>query len=307
MDPKIPRSGEEIKLHDLVCCHDPAAIKEEVGRIANMFGVDFDQWRFAQAMVDLVRLFGGEYPGFLASNTSYHNLEHTNGVVLAMARLLHGLYLDDGVRFSGSQLLVGLLAAMFHDTGLLQKDAEKEGSGARHMVGHEQRSIVLAAEYMQEHGFSDEEVANCGTIIMATALGQSLEEIPFCDQTTALLGKVMGAADLLAQMADRAYLEKLPLLYREFVEAGVKGYDSELDLFSKTMDFYCSLAQPRLQRELGNVQRVLSSHFQVRWGIERDLYAEEINSNLVYLQKLLGKCGSNYACLLQHLNRGGDC
>ena len=113
------------------------------------------------------------------------------------------------------------------------------------------------------------------------------------------------AADLLAQMADRTYLEKLPLLYREFVEAGVAEFASELDLLSKTNDFYSSLARPRLQEDLDNVQRGLRSHFRVRWGIDRDLYAEAIDSNLSYLKKLLGECGETYACYLENLNRGG--
>ena len=296
---------EEIKLHDLVCGHDPGEIGAEIGRIVAMVADDFDLQRFRTAMADLIRLFAGEYPGFQASDTSYHDLEHTNAVVLTTARLLHGLLLDDGVRFPGSQVLVGLLAAIFHDSGLILKAEEREDSGARHMVGHEKRSICLAAEYLRAHGFSAEEIEDCTTIIMATILGQPLAKIPFRDESTLLLGKVLGSADLLAQMADRAYLEKLPLLYREFVAAGVEGYESELDLLRKTNAFYRSLARPRLADELDNVQRVLRAHFRVRWGIDRDLYAGAIESNLSYLQKLLEKCGDTYDCYLENLNRGG--
>lgn len=292
-----------LKLHDLVCCQDPAAISAEVVRIVSMVTDDFDLPLFRTAMEDLTRLFNGEYPGFQASNTSYHNLEHSNAVVLAVARLLHGLQLDDGVRFSGTQVLVGLLAAIFHDTGLILKSEEHERSGARYMVGHEKRSIEFAAEYMGAHGFNAEERGDCSNIIMATKLGQPLAGIPFRDEITLLLGKVLASADLLAQMADRAYLEKLLLLYREFVDAGVDGYKSELDLLRKTKDFCCSLARPRLCDELDNVQRGLRSHFWVRWGIDQDLYAGAIDSNLAYLEKLLGKCGDTYACYLQNLNR----
>ncbi|MDH3393193.1 MAG: HD domain-containing protein [Desulfobulbaceae bacterium] len=296
---------EELKLHDLVCGQDPDAITAEIISIVGMVADDFDSVRFRTAMQDLVRLFGGEYPGFRASNTSYHDLEHTCAVVLAVARLLHGLQLDNGIRFSGAQVLVALMAAIFHDTGLILKTEEQDGSGARNMVGHEKRSIELAANYMESHGFGAEERGDCGAIIMATMLGHPLPEIPFRDEATLLLGKVLGSADLVAQMADRAYLEKLLLLYREFVEAGVKGYQSELDLLRKTSDFYRSLAQPRLVEDMDNVKRVLRSHFWVRWGIDRDLYAEAIDSNLFYLEKLLNECGDAYTCYQKKLNRGG--
>ncbi len=296
---------EAIKLHDLACCNDPDAITTEIGQIAAMLADDFDRARFAAAMADLRRLFDGEYPGFQASNTSYHDLEHTNAVVLATARLLHGLHLDQGARFSGQEVLVALLAAMFHDTGLIQKVGERAGSGARHMVGHEERSIALVSAYMRTHGFGEAAIADCGAIIMATGLKQPLAEIPCRNAAISLLGKVLGSADLLAQMADRAYLEKLPLLYREFVEAGIGEYGSELELIGKTMDFYRVLAEPRLVVDLDNVMRVLRSHFRVRWGIDRNLYAEAIAGNLVYLEKLLAKCGDTYDCFLENLNRCG--
>jgi len=296
---------EVIKLHDLVCAHDPSAISEEICRNVAMVGADFDQLRFKRAMADLEGIFNGSYPGFQASNTPYHNLEHTNAVVLATARLLHGLHLDDGARFSGSQLLVALLAAMFHDTGLIPKDEETKGSGARYLVGHEKRSIALAAAYMRENGFSEAERADCGACIMATSLGKPLAEITFSGPATALVAKVLASADLLAQMADRAYLEKLPLLYREFAEAGVEGYRSELDLLRKTIDFYRSHAHPRLLLELGNVKRVLQTHFRARWGIDRDLYDEAIAGNLAYLERLVAKCGDAYGCYQENLHRGG--
>ncbi|MDH4320179.1 MAG: hypothetical protein OEV73_01640 [Desulfobulbaceae bacterium] len=296
---------EAIRLHDLSCCHDPAAITTEVGLIAAMLADDFDREGFVAAMEDLRRLFAGEYPGYRASNTSYHDLEHTNAVVLATARLLHGLHLDQGVRFSGAQVLVALLAAMFHDAGLIQKVGEPVGSGARHMVGHEERSIALVTAYMRAHGFGEAAIADCGAVIMATGLKQSLAEIPCRNATISMLGKVLGSADLLAQMADRAYLEKLPLLYREFVEAGIDEYGSELDLIGKTLDFYRVVAKPRLLEELDNVMRVLRAHFRVRWGVDRNLYAEAIEGNLVYLEKLLAKCGGTYDCFLENLDRGG--
>ncbi len=49
---------------------------------------------------------------------------------------------------------------------------------------------------------------------------------------------MLGSADLLGQMSDRAYLEKLLFLYKEFREAGIPGFNTEFDIIRKTVDFY---------------------------------------------------------------------
>ena len=46
----------------------------------------------------------------------------------------------------------------------------------------------------------------------------ALEEIPFRSDETRAMGRILGSADLIAQMADRTYLEKFPLLFEEFQE-----------------------------------------------------------------------------------------
>ena len=72
------------------------------------------------------------------------------------------------------------------------------------------------------------------------------KDIPFKIEGNRLLGYILGTSDLLTQISDRAYLEKLILLFKEFEEAGIPGFDTELDLLSKTEQFYKEVAQKRL-------------------------------------------------------------
>ena len=116
---------------------------------------------------------------------------------------------------------------------------------------------------------------------------------------------IVGSADLLAQMADRYYLEKLLLLYKEFEEARLGGFDSELDLLKKTVDFYENRAQKRFQEELGGVSIYMRAHFKDRWGMDRDLYDESIRKNIEYLKSLITLCEDSYTCYLENLRRGG--
>ena len=292
------------KLYDLVSCRQPEKVVAEIEGIVALMAVDVDSALLRQALDDVTRLFGGEYPGYQASNTAYHDLEHTLAVMLAMTRLLHGWQVE-GNYVSGREILLGVLAALFHDTGLIQRLDETEGTGARFTVGHEERSLRLAAQYLGDKDFDAEEIEDCAQIIRATTLSRNLKDISFRSESVKVLAKSLAAADLLAQMADRTYLEKLPLLYREFSEAGLTGFESALDLIRKTNKFYSDVARPRLHGQFGNIKRVLRAHFRIRWQIDRDLYAEAINSNFTYLQRLLDSCGETYNCYLENLHRRG--
>jgi hypothetical protein len=85
-------------------------------------------------------LFNGKYPGYSECNTKYHNLEHTISVALATARLVHGSHLE-GHEFSPKNILLALVASLFHDAGLIQAEGDINGSGAKYTIGHEERRI----------------------------------------------------------------------------------------------------------------------------------------------------------------------
>jgi hypothetical protein len=112
---------------------------------------------------------------------------------------------------------------------------------------------------------------------------------------------MLGTADLLGQLADRTYLERLPFLYREFLEGKVPGFESELDLLRKTPAFW-EFTQFRMITELGNVDRYMRDHFKVWWGIDRDLNRDSIEENIAYLKFILENHVSEYP---NYLRRGG--
>jgi hypothetical protein len=116
------------------------------------------------------------------------------------------------------------------------------------------------------------------------------------------MGKMLGTADLLGQMADRLYLEKLIPLFREFEEGKVPGFENELDLLIKTPNFYIS-AQARFENDLSNVNRYMVNHFQDRWNIERNIYGEYIEKNISYLKYILKSNFKNlHDCLRRNTN-----
>ena len=293
---------KELVLYDLVDVSDSAIVLNEIKQIVTLMTGEFDPSDLEMVYGDVVTLFKGEFPGYQASNTKYHDLEHTNSVALAAARLIHGCTLA-GMTFEIDKILLGVYAALFHDVGLIQTKDDKIGSGAKYTVGHEKRSIVFMRKYLSQKGFPDQQIEDCSHLIMCTILNLPPKEIPFRSSEIETLGKIVGTADLMAQIADRYYLEKLLLLFQEFQEAGVPDFATELDLLKKTRGFYKNVANQRLVHDFSGISTNMSAHFKQRWGVEKDLYAESIQKNIDYLKVLLERTGDNIVTVKKTLRR----
>lgn len=291
---------ENLRLHELTDIESTSEIFAEIKNILLLIYPSFDSLLIENVYNNIIRLFNGNYPGYLASNTKYHDLEHTCAVTLATARLMHGIHVQNQT-FSSRVIQLGLIGALFHDTGLIQTMEENDGTGAQYTIGHEDRSIALMEKYISDKGFSAEDILDCSHIIMCTKLSLPINKIPFRSEETKTMGKVLGSADLIAQMADRNYLKKLPLLFLEYKEAGMAGFETPLELFKNTEEFYHSVARTRLAEELDNVSSAARYHFKNRWGIDRDLYAESIKSNIKNMREITGDCVENYACMIKKI------
>ena len=287
-------------LEDLIPPGEHDRIIAEVLNLVDRMKVG-DQELIERAFNDTIRLFKGEYPGYRASNTRYHDLDHTCSVVLAMARLLHGSHCD-GLKWSDRGVALGLLGALFHDVGLIQKEGDTDGTGAKYTLGHEARSVEFLGNYLTEVGIGQDAIEEAGQMIGCTIMARSPDKIHFHSDEHRTLGYMVGTADLLAQMAERTYLEKLLLLFREFEEAQIPDFDTELVLLEKTEAFYTHVVKRRLEDQLGGVTRYMAAHFRERWNIDEDLYQRMIQQNLAYLHDVLEEDKALYR---EKLRRGG--
>jgi hypothetical protein len=243
------------------------------------------------------RLFAGAYPGWRACNTEFHDLTHSADTLLAMARLMHGAHVA-GVPFSDAELTAGVISAMFHDSGYIQAESDTEGTGARYTACHEERSIVFLAGYLKARGLPAEYQSLSEGMLLCTNLRVKVAAIRFGPGNARLLGQILGAADLLGQMAARTYLEKLLFLYYEFQEGKVPGFSDEFDLLQKTFGFY-EATRRRLAQDLGGVDRYMLPHFQARWGLSQDLYASAIEQHIAYLRRVIAQGPQKYRELLR--------
>ena len=262
-------------------------VLNEVLEILHLISPGFDHAKVSNVFNDVNRIYAGNYPGYRACNTDYHDFPHVCAVFLAMARLIHGAVIDK-VSFTERHCVLGLIATILHDVGYIQEENDRIGTGAKYTKTHVQRSMDFLSRHGSEYGLSSREIATARNIIRCTDLAVEISTIRFTDPQSELLGKMLATADLLAQLADRLYLEKLSFLYHEYKEGGVGDFNSELDVLKNAIGFY-DLFKERLQNKLDGVDRFMISHFAMRWNIKKNVYLDQIAKQKNYLQKILEK------------------
>lgn len=285
----MPRRND-YDVTDRVNTTEPASVNGEVNRIFLELYPNASTHVLNRCFRDLTRLQRGEYPGYHACDTSYHNLQHSLDVTLAMARLMDGYErTQDRSSELGARLFrFGIVTALFHDIGYLRKiNDTRHKNGAEYTLKHVTRGAKFLEDYMNRIGMA-ELAPIASQIIHFTGYEKPIAKIDVPNLSFRLLGNMLGTADIIAQMADRCYLEKCrDRLYPEFVEGGLAARDesdrrssvmfrSVGDLMVKTPHFY-KTATVRLNDQLGSAHGYVGKHFG-----GQNLYFDEIEKNMQY-------------------------
>ena len=253
----------------------------------------FDQlW---MAFHDFRQLFRGQTEGYVGCDTLYHDQQHSLDVTLAMARLVYGheLTVPETDRLGHERALMGLICALFHDSGYIRRVTDRVRNGAEFTPYHISRSADFLTGYLPRLGLGHL-VPVARQVVHFTGYEISLDEIELDDPKDSIVGHLLGTADMLAQMADRCYLEKCrDRLYGEFVLAGlavaVKSprerrvrYASGTDLLRQTPDFWASSARARLENSFNCAYRNMEPLFG-----GQNPYLLAIEHNLQHLNRVL--------------------
>jgi len=238
------------------------------------------------------KLFEGKFPGYKACNTEYHNFTHTIDILLATARLIDGYNIKNAPL--PAQLAINLLnAALFHDTGYLQEKWNDEGTGAKYTSSHVKRSIQFLNKHQAAFKIDPDQIMTASNLILCTDLNVRFETITFSSPEEQLAGCILGTSDLLSQMSDREYLEKLLFLYYEFKEAGIEGFDIEFDIIKKTLGFY-EFMKKRFSESYVNTYMYALYHFKKRFMLDQNLYIEAIERHIGYLLRIIDDDSTNF-------------
>lgn len=267
------------------------AVRDAVRAIFSQLYPDGDFDPMPTVFEDFRRLFEGELPGYRGCDTVYHDLQHTLDITLAFMRLVGGYerrHADNPLGPENTKL--GLVTALFHDSGYILRDDDDRINGAEYTRTHVTRGAQFMAEYFPTVGLAHM-VAPATTIVHFTGYEVNPDDLEVDKPVHRIIGQLVGSADLVAQMADRCYLEKCrDRLFTEFVLGGLvettvpdeeKTYQSGLDLLKKTPAFFDN-AFARLDGPLDGVYRYFSD-----WFGNGDPYTESIQQNRTYLEKVL--------------------
>jgi hypothetical protein len=276
----------------------PSAAFEEVKNIFIQHYPIAGFYDVRAAFEDFNDLYEGKYPGYRACNTKFHDKIHTTDALVAIARLIDGYNINSAAKLPMKDVRLALIATILHDTGYIQQQNDRKGTGAKYTLGHVQRSIDFVIRYFKTIGYSKEDSLKAGRIINCTGLSADIKHIKFSGHAERMLGYMLGSADLLGQMASRTYLERLVYLYREFKEGHVKGYSSEAELLKKTLDFY-EQTKARLGDTLKGVDKYAVFHFRKRYGVNEDLYRVTIDREITYLKKILDSSSGTFRNMLK--------
>lgn len=283
--------------HKLFSNGDPDEVWDRAVDIVRHINPAHDFSKLRATFDDVVRMFHGKYPGYAAIATPYHDLSHTLSVFMCAVRLMHGVHVS-GTPLTEREMSAIMLAALLHDVGYAQRTGTATGMGAQFTQTHVSRGIQFMRHFAVEQDYPEGLIECLSFLMQSTDHMKGFTNIVFPDARTRMLGQIVSTADLVGQMADRLYLEKLMLLYFEFKEARVGNYQSIHDLLSKSFVFYEHVMH-KLGNELGGVVDKLPHHFKAWLGEEHNYYAESMGKNIAYLAQVVAHGEAGFAAMLK--------
>lgn len=264
---------------------------QQVGMILAIARAEYGEvpFRLAELFSDVADLYAGRWSTHEACAVTYHNFSHALDVCLATARMLSGWN-----RVEQTQVLeekyfqLGMATSLFHDAGYIKDKGDNAGSGGKFTLIHVGRSMEIAREYLISKQWPNDEVEAVARIISITDYNKSPDLAAlFQDSKLKAIAQIVATADLVAQMADTDYIQRIDDLFTEFQEVydfenrealikkGTKVYKTVQEIRDGTIAFYEQFIVPTLIR-LGRMDRYLISFF----GGGRNPYQENIAANL---------------------------
>ncbi len=271
---------------------DPGAVLESVLAIVGS-GLDAQGLEAVQGTHRwFAEACAGRACDFEALDTHYHDLEHTMQGFLCLGRWFAGWRGSGRAPMPEPRTLrLALVAILLHDTGYLRRRGIDPGPGGRYTLDHVERGAGFARALLATRGWPAADLDGVAAMIRCTGAGTVPEAGWFASEALHVAGCGVGTADLLGQMAAPDYLDKLPLLHREFAEAIAarpgcvleRLFPTEEALIRQTPDFWEQNVRPRLDSALGGVWRFLSEP----WPTGPNSYVGAIEAHIARLRARL--------------------
>jgi len=208
------------------------------------------------------------------SDAMYHDVEHTCLVTLCGQDVFSGKKILEG-NLNASDWLHYTISLLFHDIGyvknILSSDngnfqtINRNGDRVKLERGQTDASLTpyhveRGKMYLDERSWSDCIDKNkLVELVSFTEFPPPNRPVPNDIEEKKLqsLAELVGSADLVGQLADPMYDEKIPRLFYEFQESGTAkklGYQSPSDLRENFPGFYLNFVRPNISNALNYLQ-----------------------------------------------------
>jgi hypothetical protein len=196
------------------------------------------------------------------SNALYHNVEHTIFVTLVGQEILRGKHIREG-GVSCEDWLHFLISLLCHDIGYVKGVCRQDQIPLRvYATGLDGKTVQLPpgstdasltpyhvdrGKLFIEERFGGHKLIEAGTIMENIELTRFPIPLDSDHQDTVNYPGLVRAADLVGQLSDPRYLQKIPALFFEFEETGVNrtlGYRHPEDLRLNYPKFYWNGVYP---------------------------------------------------------------
>jgi hypothetical protein len=246
-------------------------IENLVQRLVDGYHRTYGGWKSSYAEI-IAWASGMALENIANSDALYHNVEHTIFVTLVGQEILRGKHIREGGT-TPEDWLHFQISLLCHDIGYV-KGVCRLDRPKKHLyaTGVDDMMISLPpgatdaalAPYHVDRGklFVQERFGG-HTLIDAEILKNNIELTRFPvpadedHQDTDHYPGLVRAADLIGQLSDPRYLQKIPALFYEFEEIGtnkVLGYVHSGDLRSKYPSFYWKVVYPYLKTALQHLE-----------------------------------------------------
>lgn len=196
------------------------------------------------------------------SDALYHNVEHTVYVSLVGQQILRGKHIREG-RVSCEDWMHFVISLVCHDIGYVRGVCQRDRISERtYATGQGDATIQLPTgatdasltpyhvdrgKRFVEERFGDNKIIDAEIIKRNIELTRFPVPLDSDHQGTKNYPGLVRAADLIGQLSDPRYLQKIPALFYEFEETGVNqqlGYQHPDDLRRSYPKFYWKSVYP---------------------------------------------------------------
>jgi hypothetical protein len=238
------------------------------------------------------------------SDALYHNVEHTILVTLTGQEILHGKHMRQG-GVSPEDWLHFIISLLCHDIGYVKGVCRADNRGASlYATGINGEMVELPAgctdasltPYHVDRGklfiderFGGDKLIDTETIKRHIELTRFPVPPSLAHQDTLNYPGLARAADLIGQLADPRYLQKISALFYEFEETGANKKlkcHNPGDLRRNYANFFWNVAYPYIEDPLDYLeltqqgQQIMANLFANVFRVEHDLHQSRKGLNL---------------------------